>query len=117
MPCGGRPCNTAAGAGVHRHTEAVTVEFEQPVTASGTRAILRDVPGVMAMNARDDGGCITPPDCAGEDAVFVSRVRRDPTGEHGLSFWCVPDLRKGAAWRAVQIAEVVVAQGLLKQAA
>jgi len=62
------------------------------VTASGARAILRDAPGVMVMDARDDGGYITPLDCAGEDAVFVSRVRRDPTVEHGLSFWCVPDV-------------------------
>ncbi len=100
------------------HSESVTVEFEQPVTASDARAILREAPGVVVMDTRDDGGYITPADCAGEDAVFVSRVRRDPTVEHGLSFWCVSDnLRKGAALNAVQIAEVVVAQGLLKQAA
>jgi aspartate-semialdehyde dehydrogenase len=100
------------------HSEAVTVEFEQPVTASDARAILREAPGVVVMDTRDDGGYITPADCAGEDAVFVSRIRRDPTVEHGLSFWCVSDnLRKGAALNAVQIAEVVVAQGLLKQAA
>ncbi len=100
------------------HSEAVTVEFEEPVTASDARAILREAPGVVVMDTRDDGGYITPADCAGEDAVFVSRLRRDPTVEHGLSFWCVSDnLRKGAALNAVQIAEVVVAQGLLKQAA
>ena len=100
------------------HSEAVTVEFEEPVTASDARAILREAPGVVVMDTRDDGGYITPADCAGEDAVFVSRIRRDPTVEHGLSFWCVSDnLRKGAALNAVQIAEVVVAQGLLKQAA
>ncbi len=100
------------------HSEAVTVEFEQPVSASEARAILREAPGVVVMDTRDDGGYITPADCAGEDAVFVSRVRRDPTVEHGLSFWCVSDnLRKGAALNAVQIAEVVVAQGLLKKAA
>ena len=70
------------------------------------------------MDTRDDGGYITPADCAGEDAVFVSRIRRDPTVEHGLSFWCVSDnLRKGAALNAVQIAETVVAQGLLKKVA
>ncbi len=100
------------------HSEAVTVEFHEPVTAADARAILRDAPGVVVMDTRDDGGYITPADCAGEDAVFVSRIRRDPTVEHGLSFWCVSDnLRKGAALNAVQIAEVVVAQGLLKRAA
>ena len=100
------------------HSEAVTVEFHDPVTAADARAILRDAPGVVVMDTRDDGGYITPADCAGEDAVFVSRIRRDPTVEHGLSFWCVSDnLRKGAALNAVQIAEAVVAQGLLKRAA
>ena len=100
------------------HSEAVTVEFHEPVTAADARAILREAPSVVVMDTRDDGGYITPADCVGEDAVFVSRIRRDPTVEHGLSFWCVSDnLRKGAALNAVQIAEVVVAQGLLKKAA
>jgi len=100
------------------HSEAVTVEFHEPVTAADARAILRDAPGVVVMDTRDDAGYMTPADCVGEDAVFVSRIRRDPTVEHGLSFWCVSDnLRKGAALNAVQIAEVVVAQGLLKKAA
>ena len=96
------------------HAEAVTVEFHEPLTAGDARQLLRDAPGVVVMDTRDDGGYITPQDCAGEDAVFVSRIRRDPTVEHGLSFWCVSDnLRKGAALNAVQIAEAVVAQGLL----
>jgi len=100
------------------HSEAVTVEFHEPVTASDARAILRDAPGVVVMDTRDDGGYMTPADCVGEDAVFVSRIRRDPTVEHGLSFWCVSDnLRKGAALNTVQIAEMVVAQGLLRKAA
>ncbi len=100
------------------HSEAVTVEFHDPVTAADARAILRDAPGVVIMDTRDDGGYMTPADCVGEDAVFVSRIRRDPTVEHGLSFWCVSDnLRKGAALNAVQIAEAIVAQGLLKKAA
>ncbi len=100
------------------HSEAVTVEFHEPVTAADARAILREAPGVVVMDTRDDGGYMTPADCVGEDAVFVSRIRRDPTVEHGLSFWCVSDnLRKGAALNAVQIAEAVVAQGLLKKAA
>jgi len=99
------------------HAEAVTVEFEQPVTASEARNILRDAPGVTVMDTREDGGYITPADCAGEDAVFVSRIRKDPTVAHGLSFWCVSDnLRKGAALNAVQIAEAVVAQKLLRVA-
>ncbi len=100
------------------HAEAVTVEFERPVTASDARAALRDAPGISVMDSRDDGGYITPLDCAGEDSVFVSRIRRDPTVEHGLSFWCVSDnLRKGAALNAVQIAETLLAQGLLAKAA
>ena len=96
------------------HSEAVTVEFHEPVTAGDARNLLRDAPGVTVMDTRDDAGYMTPIDCAGEDAVFVSRIRKDPTVEHGLSFWCVSDnLRKGAALNAVQIAEAVVAQGLL----
>ncbi len=100
------------------HSEAVTVEFHEAVTAADARAILREAPGVVVMDTRDDGGYMTPADCVGEDAVFVSRIRRDPTVEHGLAFWCVSDnLRKGAALNAVQIAEAVVARGLLKKAA
>jgi len=96
------------------HAEAITVEFHEPVTASGARELLRTAPGVTVMDTRDDGGYMTPAECVGEDAVYVSRIRKDPTVEHGLSFWCVSDnLRKGAALNAVQIAELVVAQGLL----
>ncbi len=100
------------------HAEAVHVEFERAVTASEARAVLRGAPGVQVLDTREDGGYATPLDCAGEDAVWVSRVRRDPTVEHGLAFWCVADnLRKGAALNAVQIAEALVAQGLLRRAA
>ena len=100
------------------HSEAVNVEFELPVTAGEARAALREAPGVVVMDTREDGGYITPQECAGEDAVFVSRIRKDPTVPHGLSFWCVSDnLRKGAALNAVQIAETVVAQKLLLRAA
>jgi aspartate-semialdehyde dehydrogenase len=101
------------------HGEAVNVEFENPVTAGEARAALREAPGVEVVDVREDGGYVTPIECAGEDAVFVSRIRKDPTVEHGLSFWCVSDnLRKGAALNAVQIAEELVAQGMLvKQAA
>ncbi len=96
------------------HGEAVNVQFEHPVTASEARAALRDAPGVAVVDQREDGGYMTPMESAGEDAVYVSRIRKDPTVEHGLSFWCVSDnLRKGAALNAVQIAEALVAQGLL----
>ena len=100
------------------HAEAVTVEFEHPLTAGDARNLLRDAPGVTVMDTRDDGGYMTPADCAGEDAVYVSRIRKDPTVPNGLSFWCVSDnLRKGAALNAVQIAETLVAQGLMKRVA
>ncbi|MBV9748247.1 MAG: aspartate-semialdehyde dehydrogenase [Acetobacteraceae bacterium] len=100
------------------HSEAVNVEFERPVTPSDARAALRDAPGVQVLDTREDGGYVTPLDCAGEDAVWVSRIRRDPTVENGLAFWCVSDnLRKGAALNAVQIAEALVEQGRLRRAA
>jgi len=96
------------------HGEAVNVEFERPVTAGEARAVLRDAPGVEVVDVREDGGYVTPVECAGEDAVFVSRIRKDPTVENGLSFWCVSDnLRKGAALNAVQIAETMIAMNLL----
>ena len=100
------------------HSEAVSVEFENPVTVEGARAAFRQAPGVRVMDTREDGGYMTPLECAGEDDTYVSRIRIDPTVEHGLAFWCVSDnLRKGAALNAVQIAETMVAQGLLKKAA
>ena len=80
--------------------------------------MLRDAPGVNVFDQREDGGYITPLDCVGEDATFISRLRKDPTVEHGLSFWCVSDnLRKGAALNAVQIAETLIAMGLLAKRA
>lgn len=100
------------------HSEAVTVEFDRPVTAAEARAVLRQAPGVVVMDTRDDGGYATPLDCAGDDDVYVSRIRRDPTVPNGLSFWVVSDnLRKGAALNAVQIAETLVARKLLAKAA
>ena len=99
------------------HGEAVNVEFNHSVTAGEARACLRDAPGVEVVDVREDGGYVTPLECAGEDAVYVSRIRKDPTVEHGLSFWCVSDnLRKGAALNAVQIAETLIAQRMLKAA-
>jgi aspartate-semialdehyde dehydrogenase len=100
------------------HGEAVNVEFAHPVTAGEARACLRDAPGVEVVDVREDGGYVTQLECAGEDAVYVSRIRKDPTVEHGLAFWCVSDnLRKGAALNAVQIAETLVAQRMLAKAA
>jgi aspartate-semialdehyde dehydrogenase len=100
------------------HGEAVSVEFAKPITVAEARAALRDAPGVSVVDQREDGGYITPLDCVGEDAVFVSRIRKDPTVANGLSFWCVSDnLRKGAALNAVQIAETLIAQGLLAKKA
>ncbi len=97
------------------HAEAVHVEFEVPITAEQAMEALRDAPGVQLVDKREDGGYVTPAEAAGEDAVFVSRMRQDPTVPHGLAFWCVSDnLRKGAALNAVQIAELAVAQGLLE---
>jgi aspartate-semialdehyde dehydrogenase len=99
------------------HSEAVTVEFEKPLTASDARNILRAAPGVLVVDKREDEGYITPIECAGEDATFVSRIRRDPTVEHGLSMWVVSDnLRKGAALNAVQIAECLINRKILKAA-
>jgi aspartate-semialdehyde dehydrogenase len=96
------------------HAEAVSAEFEQLVNVGEARDLLRNAPGVVVLDGHDDGGYITPADCQGEDAVYVSRLRRDPTVPNGLGFWCVSDnLRKGAALNAVQIAESLVAQNLI----
>jgi aspartate-semialdehyde dehydrogenase len=97
------------------HSEAVNVEFENPLSADEARDILRAAPGVMVIDKREPGGYITPHEAAGEDATYISRIREDITVENGLSFWCVSDnLRKGAALNAVQIAESMVNRGLLK---
>jgi aspartate-semialdehyde dehydrogenase len=100
------------------HSESVTVEFEQPITAERARQLLRVAPGILVVDKREDGGYVTPIECAGEDATYVSRIRKDPTVEHGLSMWIVADnLRKGAALNAVQIAECLINRKLLKKAA
>ena len=100
------------------HSEAVVAEFENPVNLGEARDALRTAPGIVLMDEREDGAYITPADCVGEDATYISRLRVDPTVPNGLGFWCVSDnLRKGAALNAVQIAEALVAQGLLKRAA
>jgi aspartate-semialdehyde dehydrogenase len=97
------------------HSEAVNVEFEKPITAAEARKILRDAPGCLVIDKREDGGYITPLESAGEDATYISRIREDGTVENGLSMWIVSDnLRKGAALNAVQIAELLVARGLIQ---
>jgi aspartate-semialdehyde dehydrogenase len=85
---------------------SVTVEFERPVSEKAAWAALRDAPGVIVLDRREEAGYVTPAEVAGEDAVYVSRLRRDLTVPNGLVFWCVTDtLRKGAALNAVQVAE------------
>ena len=97
------------------HSEAVNVEFENPISADEAREILREAPGCLVIDRREPGGYITPHEAAGEDATYISRIRDDPTIDNGLNFWCVSDnLRKGAALNAVQIAEVIVNRGWLK---
>jgi aspartate-semialdehyde dehydrogenase len=97
------------------HSEAVNIEFEQPITADEAREILREAPGCLVIDRRETGGYITPHEAAGEDATYISRIREDPTVEYGLALWCVSDnLRKGAALNAVQIAEVLANRGWLK---
>jgi len=90
------------------HSEAVNIEFEKEISADGARAILREAPGVMVVDKREDGGYVTPVEAVGEYATYVSRIREDSTVENGLSLWVVSDnLRKGAALNAIQIAELV----------
>ena len=90
------------------HAEAVHVEFEKPISVEQARAALRRSPGISVVDHRADEGYVTPAEAAGEDNVYVSRLRADPTVDNGLAFWCVSDnLRKGAALNAVQIAEAL----------
>ncbi|HEU5482671.1 MAG TPA: aspartate-semialdehyde dehydrogenase [Sphingomicrobium sp.] len=99
------------------HSEAVNVEFEKELSAEAAQAILREAPGVMLVDKREAGGYVTPVEAVGEYATYVSRVRDDPTVEHGLSLWVVSDnLRKGAALNAVQIAELLGRKHLQKAA-
>jgi aspartate-semialdehyde dehydrogenase len=101
------------------HSEAVNIEFENPVTADAARKILREAPGLLVIDKHEDGGYVTPIECVGDFATFVSRIREDATIENGLNIWVVSDnLRKGAALNTVQIAETLVNRGLMsKQAA
>jgi aspartate-semialdehyde dehydrogenase len=97
------------------HSEAVNIEFEEPITPEEAMDILRNAPGCLVIDRHEPGGYITPFEAAGEDATYISRIREDATVENGLSMWVVSDnLRKGAALNAVQIAEVLINRKLLQ---
>jgi len=100
------------------HSEMVNIDCENPISAAEARAALKRAPGISVVDHRADEGYVTPVECAGEDLVYVSRIREDVTVENGLSFWVVADnLRKGAALNAIQIAELLVKDGHLRKAA
>ena len=97
------------------HSEAINIEFENEISAKEAQDILREAPGIMLVDKREDGGYITPVECVGDFATFISRVREDSTVENGINLWCVSDnLRKGAALNAVQIAELLGRRHLKK---
>ncbi|MBX3494629.1 MAG: aspartate-semialdehyde dehydrogenase [Parvibaculum sp.] len=99
------------------HSEAVNIEFERPISDDEARDILREAPGCLVVDKREDGGYVTPIECVGDYATYISRIRVDPTVENGLNIWVVSDnLRKGAALNAVQIAEILGARHLKKAA-
>ena len=99
------------------HSEAVNLEFEHPISEKKALAVLKAAPGITVVDHHVDEGYVTPQECAGEDQVFVSRLRKDPTVEHGLNLWVVSDnLRKGAALNTVQIAEELIRSYLRKAA-
>jgi len=100
------------------HSESLFIEFENPISDADARRILREAPGCSVVDQRQDEGYVTPIEAAGEDKVYLSRIRVDKTVPHGLTMWCVSDnLRKGAALNPVQIAEELVKQGLTQKAA
>jgi aspartate-semialdehyde dehydrogenase len=99
------------------HSESINIEFVEEMSAKKAQQILREAPGVMLVDKREDGGYVTPVECVGEYATYISRVREDPTVDNGLNLWCVSDnLRKGAALNAVQIAELLGRKHLRKAA-
>jgi aspartate-semialdehyde dehydrogenase len=103
------------------HSEAVNIEFEEPISVEEARQILARAPGCIVLDRREPGGYVTPYEAAGEDATYISRIREDATVENGLVLWCVSDnLRKGAALNTIQIAETLIKRKLIeakKQAA
>jgi aspartate-semialdehyde dehydrogenase len=99
------------------HAESVNIEFERPITDDEARAALKNAPGVVVVDHRANEGYVTPSEIAGEDPVYVSRIRQDPTVDNGISMWVVADnLRKGAALNAVQIAETLTRDYIEKAA-
>ncbi|MEC3859759.1 aspartate-semialdehyde dehydrogenase [Mesobacterium sp. TK19101] len=97
------------------HSEAVNIETEEFLDEDEARDILREAPGIMVIDKRENGGYVTPKECVGDFATFISRIRQDSTIENGLNLWCVSDnLRKGAALNAVQIAELLGRECLKK---
>ncbi|MEO0412466.1 MAG: aspartate-semialdehyde dehydrogenase [Pseudomonadota bacterium] len=97
------------------HSEAINIEFKKPIDEKEARDALREAPGIMVIDKREDEGYVTPVECAGDFATFISRIRKDPTIKNGLNLWCVSDnLRKGAALNAVQIAELLGRRHLKK---
>ena len=99
------------------HSEAVFIETEKPMSETGVRTVLDDAGGVVVVDHRANEGYVTPHEAAGEDAVYISRIRKDPTVPNGMVFWCVSDnLRKGAALNSVQIAELIAERGLVGRA-
>jgi aspartate-semialdehyde dehydrogenase len=97
------------------HSEAVNIEFEEPISVEEAREILRDAPGCLVVDKHEPGGYVTPVEAAGEDATYISRIRTDPTVDNGLVLWVVSDnLRKGAALNAVQIAEALINRKLIQ---
>jgi aspartate-semialdehyde dehydrogenase len=97
------------------HSEAVSIEFEEPISADEARELLRNAPGCLVVDKREAGGYVTPYESAGEDATYISRIREDPTVDSGLVLWIVSDnLRKGAALNAVQIAECLINRKLIQ---
>src|SRR5512139_3734181 len=97
------------------HSEAVNIEFENPISADEARDILRKAPGCLVIDKHEPGGYATPYEAAGEDATYISRIREDASVENGLVLWCVSDnLRKGAALNAIQIAECLINRKLIE---
>jgi aspartate-semialdehyde dehydrogenase len=108
-------CDLRSRAGVRRPFRSGQYQFEQPLPADEARKILRNAPGCLVLDKREDGGYVTPYECVGEDATYISRIREDATIENGLQIWIVSDnLRKGAALNAVQIAECLVTRKLIQ---
>src|SRR6476660_158441 len=97
------------------HSESINIEFENPITADEAREILRNAPGCLVIDKHEPGGYVTPYECVGEDATYISRIREDATIENGLQIWVVSDnLRKGAALNAIQIAECLINRKLIQ---